>query len=118
MTARVITIPDDDHLWNRAHKAITGAQLQLTPIAAGPSQAERYELTPGTPREAECADLSVQQHRVLDGIAQGWSNAEIGRVMGISEDTVKTHCRQIFRKVGARDRAQAVDIGHRKGWLS
>ncbi|MGB3041240.1 MAG: LuxR C-terminal-related transcriptional regulator, partial [Candidatus Nanopelagicales bacterium] len=35
----------------------------------------------------------------------------------LSEDTVKTHARRLFRKVGAADRAQAVAVGFRWGFL-
>ncbi len=41
-------------------------------------------------------------------MADGKSNAEIGRELFVSEDTVKTHARRLFRKLGARDRAHAV----------
>ena len=39
------------------------------------------------------------------------SNAEIGRELYLSEDTVKTHARRLFRKLGASDRAHAVALG-------
>ena len=45
------------------------------------------------------------------------SNAEIGRELYLSEDTVKTHARRLFRKVGAADRAQAVALGFRWGFV-
>ena len=44
-------------------------------------------------------------------MADGKSNAEIGRELFVSEDTVKTHARRLFRKLGARDRAHAVAAG-------
>jgi DNA-binding NarL/FixJ family response regulator len=48
-------------------------------------------------------------------MAEGRSNAEIGRELYVSEDTVKTHARRLFRKLGAADRAQAVAVGFRLG---
>ena len=48
-------------------------------------------------------------------MADGKSNAEIGRELFVSEDTVKTHARRLFRKLGARDRAHAVAAGFRAG---
>jgi DNA-binding NarL/FixJ family response regulator len=59
--------------------------------------------------------LSEREQQVLDGMARGRSNAEIGRELYLSEDTVKTHARRLFRKVGASDRAHAVAIGFRWG---
>ena len=51
-------------------------------------------------------------------MADGKSNAEIGRELFVSEDTVKTHARRLFRKLGARDRAHAVAAGFRAGLVS
>ena len=48
-------------------------------------------------------------------MADGKSNAEIGRELFVSEDTVKTHARRLFRKLGARDRAHAVAAAFRAG---
>ena len=56
--------------------------------------------------------------QVLRGMADGKSNAEIGRELFVSEDTVKTHARRMFRKLGVNDRAQAVAIGFRRGLVS
>jgi len=59
--------------------------------------------------------LTERELQVLTGMARGRSNAEIGRELYLSEDTVKTHARRLFRKVGAADRAQAVALGFRWG---
>lgn len=61
--------------------------------------------------------LTEREHQVLDGMSRGLSNAEIGRELYLSEDTVKTHARRLFRKLGAADRAQAVALGFRWGFL-
>jgi DNA-binding NarL/FixJ family response regulator len=52
---------------------------------------------------------------VLRGMGRGRSNSEIGKELYLSEDTVKTHARRLFRKLGAADRAQAVAMGFRWG---
>jgi DNA-binding NarL/FixJ family response regulator len=67
---------------------------------------------PGSPA------LSDRELEVLEGMAQGKSNAQIGRELYLSEDTVKTHARRLFRKMGAADRAQAVALGFRRGLLT
>ncbi|HYN56780.1 MAG TPA: response regulator transcription factor [Motilibacterales bacterium] len=62
--------------------------------------------------------LSGREVEVLEGMSRGKSNAQIGRELYLSEDTVKTHARRMFRKMGAADRAQAVALGFRWGLLS
>ncbi len=62
--------------------------------------------------------LTERELQVLRGMADGKSNAEIGRDLFVSEDTVKTHARRLFRKLGARDRAHAVAAGFRTGLVS
>ena len=59
--------------------------------------------------------LTERERQVLEGMANGKSNGEIGRELYLSEDTVKTHARRLFRKLGAADRAQAVAVGFRSG---
>jgi DNA-binding NarL/FixJ family response regulator len=65
--------------------------------------------------QAEPPALSERELQVLSGMARGRSNAEIGRELYLSEDTVKTHARRLFRKLGAADRAHAVAVGFRWG---
>ncbi len=50
-------------------------------------------------------------------MSNGRSNAQIGQELYLSEDTIKTHARRLFRKLGASDRAQAVAIGLRRGLI-
>ncbi|MFI6758587.1 response regulator transcription factor [Micromonospora sp. NPDC050417] len=67
---------------------------------------------------ARRAALTERELQVLLGMADGKSNAEIGRELFVSEDTVKTHARRLFRKLGARDRAHAVAAGFRAGLVA
>lgn len=60
-------------------------------------------------------ELTKREIQVLIGMSNGRSNAQIGQELFLSEDTVKTHARRLFRKLGANDRAQAVAIGLRRG---
>jgi DNA-binding NarL/FixJ family response regulator len=65
--------------------------------------------------EARGITLTERELQVLRGMAEGRSNAEIGRELFVSEDTVKTHARRLFRKLCARDRAHAVAAAFRAG---
>lgn len=60
-------------------------------------------------------ELTERELQVLTGMAGGRSNAQIGRELYLSEDTIKTHARRLFRKLGVGDRAQAVAYGFRHG---
>ena len=63
-------------------------------------------------------NLTEREMQVLRGMSQGKSNGQIGRELYLSEDTVKTHARRLFRKLSAADRAQAVAQGFRCGLVS
>jgi DNA-binding NarL/FixJ family response regulator len=69
-------------------------------------------------REASGVSLSMREMQVLTGMSQGKSNAQIGRELYLSEDTIKTHARRLFRKLGAKDRAEAVATGFRRGLMT
>jgi len=62
-------------------------------------------------------ELSEREMDVLRGMTEGLSNAEIAAELVVAEDTVKTHARRLFRKLGAGDRADAVARGFRQGLL-
>ncbi len=52
--------------------------------------------------------LSTREREVLQLIARGHSNRQIGRDLAIGEQTVKTHVRSILAKLGLQDRVQAA----------
>lgn len=57
--------------------------------------------------------LSRRESEVLQEMTRGRDNQGIARALYISEDTVKTHVKAVFRKLGAHDRAHAVAIALR-----
>jgi DNA-binding NarL/FixJ family response regulator len=67
---------------------------------------------------ADAPDLTQRELQVLTGMAGGKSNAQIGRDLFLSEDTIKTHARRLFRKLEVGDRAEAVAAGFRHGLVS
>jgi len=85
------------------------------PRPAGPSNDDE-DLGPTEPPKPAVA-LTKREIEVLVGMSNGRSNAQIGAELFLSEDTVKTHARRLFRKLGANDRAQAVAIGLRGGLI-
>lgn len=61
--------------------------------------------------------LSPRELQVLEGMAAGRSNREIGKELWVSEDTVKVHAKKLFVKTGVHDRAAAVAWAFRRGVL-
>jgi DNA-binding NarL/FixJ family response regulator len=59
--------------------------------------------------------LTERERAVLMHVAGGHRNRDIGGLLRISEDTVKTHLKHIIDKLGARDRTEAVTIAVRRG---
>lgn len=81
----------------------SGEEVGPRPFAAG--------------RRSPSAELSRRELDVLLGMTEGLSNSEIATALTLAEDTVKTHARRLFRKLGAGDRADAVARGFRQGIL-
>lgn len=107
----------DDVPAAQAPQPAPGAPQQVPTVAAATPAA-----TPAAAQPASTAlgigrrlTLTERELQVLRGMADGKSNAEIGRDLFVSEDTVKTHARRLFRKLGARDRAHAVAAAFRAG---
>jgi len=63
-------------------------------------------------------ELSAREIEVLQLIATGNSNRQIGSQLSIGETTVKSHVTNILSKLSANDRAHAVTIGLRRGIIA
>jgi DNA-binding NarL/FixJ family response regulator len=96
----------------RHELAVTVVQV-LTDAAWRRSAQRPRQEAPAGPAPA----LTERELQVLTGMSHGQSNAEIGKDLFLSEDTVKTHARRLFRKLSAADRAQAVAVGFRHGMV-
>src|SRR5262249_52323272 len=88
-----------------------GGSRELTPyidnLIAG--WRSRYQLeVQQRPRSLIVESLSAREGDILKLIAQGLSNKQIARSLAIAPETVKSHVKHIFTKLGVENRAQAV----------
>jgi DNA-binding NarL/FixJ family response regulator len=98
------------------HKDVSREQLcaAVAHALAGQDESGHGRVERATPA-GRAPELTERELQVLNGMAAGKSNGQIGRELFLSEDTVKTHARRLFRKMGVGDRAQAVALGFRWG---
>lgn len=62
-----------------------------------------------------CSDLTAKELEVLRLLGKGLANREIGEVLGVSENTIKTHLKTIFAKLQVSDRTEALAVALNRG---
>ena len=75
----------------------------------------RPEIAAGIAEHASDDALSQREIEVLRQVADGNGNKRIAQLLGISEETVKAHMKNILSKLDANDRTHAVTIAVRRG---
>jgi two-component system, NarL family, nitrate/nitrite response regulator NarL len=102
-------------------KGVAGRELAaiLRQVAAG----DRYvssrlafaALRPPARSTDPLSELTEREREILDLVAEGLSNAEIGERLVIAEKTVKHYMTGVLAKLGARSRVEAALIGYKAG---
>ncbi len=72
----------------------------------------------GKAMETLVAPLTARETQILTFVANGNTNKQIASALQISEQTIKNHVSAILRKLNANDRAHAVVLAIRHGWIS
>jgi two-component system NarL family response regulator len=73
------------------------------------------EIAAGIAEHLSDESLSARELDVLQSVAAGNANKLVAGELGISEETVKAHMKNILAKLGARDRTHAVTIAIKRG---
>ncbi len=118
--ARAIQLGAKGFLPKDLPSRVLAAALQV--LAAGGTYLPTDYLS-GSPRAAPAAappaaDLTPRETEVLRLLAAGRSNKEIGRVLDLQEITVKLHARNIYKKLGVRNRVEAANAAASAGLLA
>jgi two-component system response regulator DevR len=95
-------------------RAVYRGQSVLAPQVAGQVIERSRTRQPAASRRAA---LSASQVSILRLISRGHSNREIAAEVHLSENTVKTHVQEIFRKLGVRNRVEAAILAGKSGWI-
>ncbi|MGW4109678.1 LuxR C-terminal-related transcriptional regulator [Actinosynnema sp. NPDC004786] len=97
------------HAITRTHADGTYLDPTLAPLAAG--------FTPAAEAGSR-RSLSRREYEVLQLIADGMENQAVANELYVSVETVRTHVKNILRKLRARDRTHAVSLAYQAGLLS
>jgi DNA-binding NarL/FixJ family response regulator len=97
-----------------AVRVVAAGEALLAPTVTRRLIGEFARLRP-RPAPPELAELTPRETEVLALVAAGLSNAEIAARLVVGEETVKTHVSRVLRKLGLRDRAQAVMTAYESG---
>jgi DNA-binding NarL/FixJ family response regulator len=98
-----------------AVRVIAGGEALLAPAITRRLIAEFARLRPRQVRPDALSELTPRETEILGLVAEGLANREIAERLVLSDETVKTHVSHVLRKLGLRDRAQAVVIAYETG---
>jgi DNA-binding NarL/FixJ family response regulator len=95
-----------------AVRVVAGGEALLAPSLTRRLIAEFARHRRPTTWVGELSDLTEREREVLTLIARGLSNVEIAAHLTLTHNTVKSHINRTFRKLGLRDRTQAVILAY------
>jgi DNA-binding NarL/FixJ family response regulator len=100
-----------------AIEVVAGGEALLAPAVTRRLLDRFAETLPGGARgpPPELSSLTEREREVLTLLARGLSNAELAERLYLSETTVKSHVSSVLRKLGVRDRVQAVVLAYEAG---
>lgn len=105
--------------FNTAIHAVHAGESPVSPALARHLLRRCIGLTPTnpSPQPEDLGLLSQREKAILECVARGDSTGEIGRRLFISPHTVKTHVKNIYRKLEAHSRHEAVRVARQRGLI-
>ena len=99
----------------RILRAVAAGESYVPPALAASMLLEMREPGPraGKPPENPLNELTQREREILEGLAGGFSNKEIGQQLFISEKTVKHYITNILQKLQVRNRVEAALLAQR-----
>jgi len=94
---------------------VRGGEIVIDPSLAGRVALSAARLQRGEFWAGAHLGLTQRESQVLELIVRGHSNHTIASRLLLGDETVKTHVRGIYRKLGVSDRSQAVAFALREG---
>ncbi len=98
-----------------AVRIVAAGDALLAPAITRRLIAEFARLRPRQIKPDALSELTPRETEILGLVAEGLSNGEIAERLVLSDETVKTHVSHVLRKLGLRDRAQAVVVAYESG---
>jgi two-component system, NarL family, response regulator DevR len=96
-------------------RAVSRGESVISPSVAGRIlERIRSESASSGPKRPA---LNASQSAILRLVSQGYSNREIATSINLSENTVKSHLQEIFRKLEVRNRVEAALVATQEGWI-
>ena len=89
----------DSSLLKKALKAVSSGELWL-------DRTTLMKLFSSINKPEKNVTLAKREKEIISHICQGYRNKEIAQKLNISEQTVKSHCNRIYKKLGVSDRLQ------------
>jgi len=99
-----------------AYVARTADPEEMAKAAWAALEQERF-VDPAVPPSGSRGMLTRRQREILQLLADGGSTAAAARELSLSEETVKTHTKNVLARLGARNRTHAVAIAIRESLI-
>jgi DNA-binding NarL/FixJ family response regulator len=96
-----------------AYVARTAGAEEMTRAVRAALEQERF-VDPAVPPSGSRGKLTRRQREILQMLADGGSTVQAARQLGLSEETVKTHTKNVLGRLGAKNRTHAVAIALRE----